>query len=446
MKKTLKKGISHRLVHLWLMVIILVFSAVIIVAMVHLTETFLDIRDASRQKTELKNAALELMNASDYLTEQVQRFTIDGDRQFLDRYFTEAFESKRREEAVTKLSAGEETTEALKYLQSAMNSSLELMNTEYYAMRLVIEARGYTDYPEILGEVTLTESDEALSPSEKMRRATELVHGDGYYELKDKIRSGMKDSIGEIDKLTDSIEESELDTLTHQIGIVHIAILIQALLVLYLLWLTTRLVINPVLNAVGQIKDNQPITEVGSREFRYLAGAYNKMYEKNRSNIESLSYKASHDELTGTYNRAGYDFLLSNLDLAATYMLLFDVDDFKKFNDTYGHETGDKVLIKLVNVLKRVFRDDDCICRIGGDEFVVFMMHSGGLNHRLIESKIELIKTELEKTDDGLPAVHVSIGVMNGSKASDADDLFKKADEAMYESKKQGKSTYTFNS
>ena len=446
MKKTLKKGISHRLVHLWLMVIILVFSAVIIVAMVHLTETFLDIRDASRQKTELKNAALELMNASDYLTEQVQRFTIDGDRQFLDRYFTEAFESKRREEAVTKLSAGEETTEALKYLQSAMNSSLELMNTEYYAMRLVIEARGYTDYPEILGEVTLTESDEALSPSEKMRRATELVHGDDYYELKDKIRSGMKDSIGEIDKLTDSIEESELDTLTHQIGIVHIAILIQALLVLYLLWLTTRLVINPVLNAVGQIKDNQPITEVGSREFRYLAGAYNKMYEKNRSNIESLSYKASHDELTGTYNRAGYDFLLSNLDLAATYMLLFDVDDFKKFNDTYGHETGDKVLIKLVNVLKRVFRDDDCICRIGGDEFVVFMMHSGGLNHRLIESKIELIKTELEKTDDGLPAVHVSIGVMNGSKASDADDLFKKADEAMYESKKQGKSTYTFNS
>ncbi|MBO4899751.1 MAG: GGDEF domain-containing protein [Lachnospiraceae bacterium] len=98
-------------------------------------------------------------------------------------------------------------------------------------------------------------------------------------------------------------------------------------------------------------------------------------------------------------------------------MMLFDVDNFKTINDTYGHETGDMVLIKLVEVLKRVFRDDDCICRIGGDEFVVFMVHSGNIRHRLIESKIGQINAELENTD-----------------------------AAMYESKKSGKGTYTFHS
>ncbi|MBP5608661.1 MAG: GGDEF domain-containing protein, partial [Lachnospiraceae bacterium] len=130
----------------------------------------------------------------------------------------------------------------------------------------------------------------------------------------------------------------------------------------------------------------------------------------------------------------------------STYMMLFDVDDFKSFNDTYGHETGDKVLIKVVNVLRKVFRDEDCICRIGGDEFIVFMVHSGNINRDLIESKIKQIHDELENTDDGIPSISVSIGIMNGKDAKDTANLFEKADEAMYESKKQGKGTYTFYS
>jgi diguanylate cyclase (GGDEF)-like protein len=147
-------------------------------------------------------------------------------------------------------------------------------------------------------------------------------------------------------------------------------------------------------------------------EFRYLASAYNKMYEKNKSSIERLNFQASHDELTGAYNRTGYDFLLSNIDLKTTYMMLLDVDNFKSINDTYGHETGDMILVKLVNVLKSIFRDDDCICRIGGDEFVIFMVHSGSMNRKLIESKIGQINLELQKTNDGLPPVSISVGIV----------------------------------
>ncbi len=429
---------------MWLVIIILVFSGTVVYATLRLTGIFWRITSASRQNSELQKAAHELMNASDFLTEQVQRFTMDGDVRFMDQYFTEAFESKRREEAVARMDLGESTKPALQRLQQALDSSVELMNIEYYAMRLVIEAKGYTDYPEILEDFQLDQEDLARSPEEKMRRATELVHNDEYYRHKDQIRNGMQASLNEVEKLTKTIEEAEIASLEREIRMVRVAIIIQALLIFFMVWLTTRLAIRPVLGAVEQIKADLPISETGSNEFRYLAAAYNKMYEKNKSSIENLSFIASHDELTGAYNRAGYEFLLTNLDFKDTCMMLFDVDDFKHFNDTYGHEVGDKILTKVVTVIRKVFRDDDCICRIGGDEFVVFLMHSEGINRRLIESKIEQIKEDLEDTEDGLPPIYLSIGIVSGEHASTTDELFEQADEAMYRSKKNGKGSYTF--
>ena len=83
------------------------------------------------------------------------------------------------------------------------------------------------------------------------------------------------------------------------------------------------------------------------------------MYNAYRKSIENLSFQASHDELTGAYNRAGYDLIKSSLDFGSTAMLLFDADQFKNINDRHGHETGDLVLKKIVAVLKRSFRSDD---------------------------------------------------------------------------------------
>ena len=125
-------------------------------------------------------------------------------------------------------------------------------------------------------------------------------------------------------------------------------------------------------------------------------------------------------------------------------MLLFDVDNFKSINDTYGHEVGDKVLVKLVQVMKKNFRSDDYICRIGGDEFVVFMVHATEQQKNLIASKIEKINQEMTDPKDGLPPASISVGITYGAEAEDAEVLFEKADAAMYHSKQSGKSTYTF--
>ena len=444
MKDKTEHGISLRSIHVVLIVVMIVMSGIVIYSTYRLTSTFLSLVSATEENSELEKAAHELMDASDYLTEQVQRFTINGDRRFMDQYFTEAFESNRREQALSKMNVDEDTQAALKQLQEAMDNSVSLMDQEYYAMRLVVEAKGIADHPDILDTVKLSDEDAALSSEDKIRRATELVLNDDYYEQKDRIRHDMRESLEEVDKLMKNAKDTELARLRRELNFVRIVIVIQVISIFILVRLTSILGIDPVLKAVDRIKEDNPIPEMGANEFRYLAQAYNKMYSKYRTSLERLNYQASHDELTGAYNRAGYDLLLSSIDHESTIMMLIDVDNFKTINDTYGHETGDRVLIKVVQVLNSIFRDDDCICRIGGDEFVVFMVHSSRIQRPLIETKIHQINVELENTDDGLPPISISVGIVNGRDVKDAETMFEKTDAAMYESKKQGKHTYTF--
>ena len=444
LKQKEKDGISLRRVHFWLIVGAVIISGLMFYSTYHLSTSFRSLTETSEQQIELRKAARELMDASDYLTESVQRFTVLGDKKYLDEYFTEAFGTKHREEAISRMSAANGNDAALAELQEAMASSLELMNREYYAMRLVIEAKRYTDYPDELKEIELSKEDQALSPEEKMQRASVMVHDEEYYVQKNLIREDMRASLDELEIMAYDTDASALSSLGKEMAFVRLVIAFQTIVILLMVWLTSRLGIHPVLNAVDQIKADSPIPEVGAEEFRYLARAYNKMYEIYKNSLERLNFKASHDELTGAYNRSGYDLLLSSVDLENVYMLLFDIDNFKEINDTYGHAVGDKVLIKLVSVLKRYFRSDDYVCRIGGDEFVVFMVHAAKPQQQQIEEKITGINRELANTEDGLPSASVSVGIVHGSESSDAEDLFRKIDDAMYQAKQRGKNTYSF--
>ncbi len=440
-----KDGVSLRTIYICLIIGAVIICSLMLYTTFQLSASFTHLTKTSEQQIELRKAARELMDASDYLTEKAQRFTVDGNKKFMDEYFDEAFTANHREEAIERMSKGKGSKEALEKLQAAMEGSLELMNREYYSMKLVIEAKGYTEYPDVLKSVELTEEDQALSSKEKMQLATKMVLDDDYYKQKDEIRAYMRASLKELEQMAYDTDKSALESLRDELALVRFVIILQTLGIFFMVWLTSRLGIHPILNAVNRIKDDRPIPEVGANEFRYLARTYNKMYEVYKSSLAHLNFKASHDALTGAYNRSGYDLLLSSIDLNSTYMMLFDVDNFKSINDNYGHETGDAILIKLVNVLKKNFRGDDYICRIGGDEFVVFMVHSEEISQDLIASKIEQINRELAKAEDGLPATSLSVGIVHGSEAANSKNLFEKADSAMYEAKQKGKSTYAFS-
>ncbi len=438
------KGISLRTINISLIIGAVLVSALMFVSTFRLSSSFRRVTETSEQQIELRKAARELMDASDYLTEKVQRFTVTADMRFVQEYFDEAFIAHHREEAISRMSTGTASEEALKVLKDAMKESLALMNTEYYAMKLVIEAKGYTDYPELLQSIELSDSDKALSPQEKMRLATEMVLNDEYYNHKYLIRENMTISLEELEKMAYDKDEDAMAALSNELKLVRVVIILQTFGIVILVWLTTKLGIHPVLNAVDRIKEDSPIPEGGAVEFRYLAKAYNKMYEVYRKSLESLSFRASHDELSGLYNRAGYDLLLSSIDLESTYMLLFDVDNFKTINDNYGHGAGDEAIRNVARVLKENFRSDDYVCRIGGDEFVVLMVHAPKSAKNLISSKIKHINDELGNSRDNLPSYSVSVGIAHGSDSTDAINLFAKCDTALYESKARGKHTYTF--
>jgi diguanylate cyclase (GGDEF)-like protein len=439
------EGISLRTIHKWLIVGALILAGMLFCYTFQVVANFKDLAEASELQIELRKAARELMDASDYLTEKVQRFTINGDRIYMEEYFDEALENKHREEAVEIMDKDSSGSQAYTKLRKAMDESVALMDREYYAMRLVVEAKGYADYPEELKSVRLSSADMALSAEDKMRRATEMVLDDEYYDQKDVIRNNMKACLNELEEMAYDNDDAALEDLREKMIFLRVVIILQIVVVFFLVWLTARLGIHPVLGAVDHIRAGKPIPESGANEFRYLARTYNRMYEAYRKSLEHLNFKASHDELTGAYNRAGSELILSAIDLETTYVLMFDLDNFKGINDTYGHETGDKVLIKLVDILKRNFRSEDYICRVGGDEFVIFMVHANADYKEMIARKIDKINEELADTSDGLPATSISVGVVHGHGAVNAESLMRETDKAMYKSKKRGKSTYTFS-
>ena len=154
------------------------------------------------------------------------------------------------------------------------------------------------------------------------------------------------------------------------------------------------------------------------------------MYDVYKRSLENLNFRASHDEMTGAYNRAGYKLLLPTIDRNTTYILLFDVDTFKGINDQYRHQTGDRVLARFVYVLKKNFRADDYICRIGGDEFVVILK---GVTEEELEEKEKQLREAALKYNGLVFAVgHACV-----EKASDVRTALRLADERMYEDKKK---------
>ena len=160
--------------------------------------------------------------------------------------------------------------------------------------------------------------------------------------------------------------------------------------------------------------------------------------------LQKEIYKATHDSLTQVYNRSGYDLLMTRVALDKTMFLLLDGDNFKQVNDRYGHETGDRTLQKIARTIRQFFRTDDFVCRIGGDEFVVLMNTPGEPRFDLVRDRISGINAALAIEKDGVPPISVSVGAAQGDKASDAAELFDRADRALYETKRSGRCGVTF--
>ncbi len=445
--ESLKKGIRLRRLNTALAVISVVISVLLLLATYRTSAGYLRMRSSTDSYIRLQQNADRLQDASDYLTEQVRCFVVTADDTYLKNYFEEAEITRTRDAAVDTLRSEMEGSQAYYYLSSAMQNSVDLMNIEYYAMRLVLESEGrnIASYPEALKSVSLTEGTLALSPQEQKDMAVDLVFNRDYRTYKTAITQNIDLSISSLINETERSQTASAEELSKLLLHEQILILLLVVMVFVLLLLTTRLVIRPLIKAVNYITEEQPVPVTGSREFRFLANTYNKIYVSNKEKTVQLEYDASHDALTGCFNRSGYQYIVENTDLSSAALILIDVDNFKQVNDTHGHETGDKVLKNVADLLKGNFRAEDQVCRLGGDEFAIIMGNVNLLHKELISSKIRLINRTLEVPAEGVPPVSISAGASFGNDSKDERTLYREADEALYMIKANGKRDCCFS-
>lgn len=163
----------------------------------------------------------------------------------------------------------------------------------------------------------------------------------------------------------------------------------------------------------------------------------------NRQEIEQqLLTLATRDKLTGAFNRHKWDEQLRmELNLAERggvfSIALLDVDYFKKVNDQFGHQTGDKVLQTLTEHLTRRLRKTDTLFRLGGEEFVILLPQQKAEAACQLAEILRQHIASLEEAD--LPAFTISFGVTEYCQQDDEDSILKRADQALYQAKAMGR-------
>jgi diguanylate cyclase (GGDEF)-like protein/PAS domain S-box-containing protein len=190
-------------------------------------------------------------------------------------------------------------------------------------------------------------------------------------------------------------------------------------------WLSTNA--SPLLGARGEILGGVAVT----RDITAL----------KRTQLE-LERLAIVDELTGLYNRRGFQTLgeqqlkLARRTRHAPTLVFVDVDDMKTINDSYGHKAGDRALCDTALVLRESFRESDILGRLGGDEFVVFAVDAGD-RRDLLRDRVYARLEQLNARGENPYRLSLSVGVLScrPEEAHSIEALIALADDLMYERK-----------
>lgn len=182
------------------------------------------------------------------------------------------------------------------------------------------------------------------------------------------------------------------------------------------------------------------------------SSGYTVFYQdiSKRKHFENLSMR---DELTGLFNRRYFNEVSSSLWVKARReqqlfgLIIRDVDNFKLYNDTYGHPAGDKVLPAIGTALTSVFqRRDDMVFRLGGEEFgIIFIVNDRdeaiALANKTLQ-EIRDLRIEHKKNPPGIVTASMGLKLVDANNADEMEVLYKNADQALYEAKQEGRDRF----
>ena len=175
--------------------------------------------------------------------------------------------------------------------------------------------------------------------------------------------------------------------------------------------------------------------------------------ETLRSSLESVRVESLTDSLTGLSNRRMFDETLrmrlteARAQKSELCLLMCDIDHFKRFNDTWGHHTGDQILRFLASAMQSHARPDHLISRYGGEEFAMIMprmnMKYAGQVAEALRAAIQAKRLRRRSTNEDLGQVTVSIGIARLQPGDTPQGLIERADACLYASKRNGRNQVT---
>jgi diguanylate cyclase (GGDEF)-like protein len=194
--------------------------------------------------------------------------------------------------------------------------------------------------------------------------------------------------------------------------------------------------------------DGERAPTAGERRIALAAGEQLALALANLRLQETLRTQSIRDPLTGLFNRR---YLEASLELELLRaarrslplaVLMLDIDHFKRFNDSHGHEAGDALLSKFAEVLRRTIRNDDIACRFGGEEFTILLLEADAdaAMQRAEQIREAVAAMSVEHRRGQLPHVTTSIGcAIHPRDGRTAEELLRRADAALYHAKRSGR-------
>ncbi|MCS2157805.1 GGDEF domain-containing protein [Scandinavium sp. H11S7] len=343
----------------------------------------------------------------------------------------------------------------------ALSRGMERIDVLWWLLRTQGEEANYLPgFPQRLDNVRQQFESQGVALLNKLR--SESVTNQPYSVDAENFAVRYHESLNAFDQLLNTYltgvnklyVHAEHQALLHLVLIVIILIMLCALTAGLIFYIRSR-VLQPILRlnqiASGIIAGKHQETlmdESTAEEVQALFSSLGTLGAQLREQTilsKRLQRQSEEDPLTHLFNRRAFDELAGNLLAQATHehpawLIMMDVDHFKSINDTWGHPTGDKVLVALATTLKKYSRPGDVIGRLGGEEFAVVFRTPGhedvtGYTTR-IQNEIRQLRFEGPK---GEPfSITVSFGVASGWQR-ELGEVLAEADAALYEAKNSGR-------
>lgn len=433
-------GLTIRKINLAMIFVVFIFSIGIGIVSHAVQKRYNSTVTSEEALLACSDAADAFQQESDNLTFYLNSYLEEPDEETLKEYFAIIDRGERREQLDRVQELGIECSS----LEEAEELSDELTVWEIHALTLAYVANGsdLAKAPEQIQAYELSEAEQNQTPEECLESARNLVYGKEYNDFKREIYTKLEEFKQKVITVTREELVAQTDAASSLLQWQKVLEVVENILAACLALLLYHQVTLVLRGYILKMSGGHTVEPSGTTELRYLAQAYNYSIEIHHKEQAMLRKMAEKDALTQVANRRSLEeYVTHKLEQENTHgaLVFFDVDGFKTINDTYGHDTGDGLLKALVQRVQRSFRDDDFIGRFGGDEFVLWIEDITQENAAFIKERIAAINgTVLHLSGVDIP-LSISAGVTFCRTGEDYKEILRRADEALYEKKRNGK-------